>query len=76
MNYKKWCFVATEVKGGWRLKLVIGDLEMKAKHGRKGGYKERLFKTVKSVENFANAFVPADGKIVFVHLKESKFKAK
>lgn len=69
MAQKKWCWLATEVKGGWKLKLEIG------KHTFKPVPNE-VFKTIKGVENFANSFVPSDGKIVFIQLKNTKFPTK
>lgn len=65
----KWAWVALEVKGGWRLKLVIGPLNFYPKPSR-------LFKTIEACENFANAFDIKEGNIVFVHLANSKFKLK
>lgn len=63
MKNTKWCFVAKEVKEGWRLKLAYGAKD----------YPVRgiTFKTVEEIEQLTH-----DGKVVFVHLKDSKFQEK
>lgn len=63
MKNKKWCFVAREVKGGWRLKLAYGAKD----------YPIRgiVFKTVAEIEELTHK-----GKVVFVHLKNSAFVEK
>ncbi len=65
----KWCWLAIEVKGGWKLRLCIGKYDLVVKPAK-------VFKTVKAVEKFANVFIPSEGKIVFVHLKKCKCKNK
>jgi len=57
---KKWCFVAKEVKGGWRLKLVYGSK----------GYPVSgiVFKKMEEIEQLTH-----DEKLVFDHLKNSKY---
>lgn len=67
MKKQKWCWIAREVKGGWVINLCIGKIDLKP-HTRK------VFKTIKHVENFANSVIESSGKIVFIHLKNSKFK--
>jgi len=59
----KYCWFATEVEGGWRLKLAWG-----AKDYPVTGV---VFKTVEEVEMVCHS---PKGKVVFVHLKNSKFK--
>lgn len=58
---KKWCFVAKEVKGGWRLKLAYGSKD----------YPVRgiVFKKMEDIEQLTH-----DGKVVFIHLKNSKYQ--
>lgn len=56
----KWCFVATEVKDGWRLKLCIGKNDFPI-----SGI------VIKSMEDIAS--LTHDGKVVFVHKKYSKY---
>ena len=58
---KKWCFVAKEVKGGWRLKLAYGSKD----------YPVRgiIFKNMEDIEQLTH-----DGKVVFVRLKNSKYQ--
>lgn len=57
---KKWCFVAKEVKGGWRLKLAYGSKD----------YPIRgiIFKKMEEIQQLTH-----DGKVVFIHLKNSKY---
>ena len=57
---KKWCFVAKEVKGGWRLKLAYGSKD----------YSVRgiIFKKMEDIEQLTH-----DGKVVFIHLKNSRY---
>ena len=69
MSKSKWCWLATEVKGGWKLKLEIGKYTFKP-------VPNEIFKTVKATENFANSFIQSDGKMVFIHLKNTKFPTK
>lgn len=57
---KKWCFVAKEVKGGWRLKLAYGSKD----HPVRG----IVFNKMEEVEQLTH-----DGKVVFIHLKDSKY---
>jgi hypothetical protein len=54
---KKWCFVAREIKGGWRLKLAYGSKD----------YPVRgiIFKKMEEIQQLTH-----DGKIVFVHLND------
>jgi len=66
MAFKKWCWVAKETKKGWRLSLEIGKDTMRTSP-------QIIFKTVKAVEVYANSFIPSDGKIAFIHLKNTKF---
>lgn len=67
MNKQKWCWLAREVKGGWRLSLEIGKYTYKPNPND-------IFKTTQLVESFANVF--GKGKIVFIHLKDSKYPTK
>lgn len=60
---KKWCWVATEVKGGWRLKLAYGS---------KDYYLSGLVLNQKSLINITGK----RGKIVFLHLKNTKYAVK
>lgn len=60
---KKWAWVATEAKGGWRLKLNAG--------GRYFKLKGLLVKSTLLVEEM----LPA-GKVTFVHLKNTKYAVK
>ena len=60
MKNTKWCFVAKEVKGGWRLKLAYG-----AKDYPLSG---AIFKEMEEVEQLTH-----DGKVVFLHLRNSKY---
>ena len=60
---KKWCFVAKEVKGGWRLKLAYGSSDYVVSGA--------VFKRMEEIEQLTH-----DGKVVFVHLKNSKYKVK
>ncbi len=69
MKQKKWCWLAREVKGGWKLRLCIGKHDFIPKPND-------IFKTVKAVESFADSFIPSNGKIIFIHLKDSKFAVK
>lgn len=61
---KKWCWVATEVKGGWRLKLAYGPKDY--------NLKGLILKSYEAVEEITGT----KGKVVFVHLKNSKFPIK
>ena len=63
MKNKKWCWLATEVRGGWRLKLVVGNNEFVVK-GLILGQKDIINITGKR------------GKIVFLHLKNTKYPIK
>ena len=63
MQNTKWCFVATEVKGGWRLKLAYGAKDYPVKG--------IVFTTMEEVEQITH-----DGKVVFIHLKNSKYTVK
>jgi hypothetical protein len=65
MKNKKWCWLATEVKGGWRLKLALGNKD----YNLVGA----VFKTVEDVEMVTHG---NNGSIVFVHLKDTKFPVK
>lgn len=56
MINKKWCWVATETRKGWRLKLAYGSKDYKLV-GFVSSQKEAIEITGKR------------GKIVFVHLK-------
>ena len=69
MTNKKWCWLARETKKGWRLSLEIGNHTMKTPSNL-------IFKTVKAVESFANSITDADGKIVFIHLRNTKYPVK
>lgn len=60
VNKYKWCWVATETKSGWRLKLSIGAGEYKLVGA--------VFSTIEEVEKITNG---TDGKIVFIHLKNN-----
>lgn len=68
MNTKKWCWIATEVKGGWKLKLCIGNVYFKSQG--------HIIKSMKAVENFTNVVGNSDGKVVFIHLKNTKYPVK
>ena len=59
----KRCWVATEIKGGWRLKLAYGPKDY--------NLKGLVLKTMTQVEDIAGSI-----NTVFVHLKDSKFSAK
>ena len=63
MKNKKWCWLATEVRGGWRLKLGVGNNEFVVK-GLILGQKDIINITGKR------------GKIVFLHLKNTKYPIK
>ena len=65
----KWCWLAKETSKGWRLSLEIGKHTMKTPSNL-------VFKTVKAAERFAESCTNADGKIVFIHLKDTKFPVK
>lgn len=60
---KKWCFVAREVKGGWRLKLAYGSKDYPVRGV--------VFRKIEEVERLTH-----DGKVVFIHLKNSKYPEK
>ena len=60
---KKWCWVAKEVKGGWRLKLAYGSKDYNLS-GLVLNMKQIIQVTGKR------------GKIVFVHLKNTKYPVK
>lgn len=60
---KKWCFVAREVKGGWRLKLAYGSSDYPVSGA--------VFKKMEEIEQLTH-----DGKVVFIHLKNSKYPVK
>ena len=59
---KKWCWVATETKNGWRLKLAYGNKDY--------NLKGLVLKTDEVNAITLNKI----GKTVFVHLKNTKFK--
>ena len=61
----KWCWLATEVKGGWRLKLCYGSKDV--------NLSGLVFKTIEEIEMITSG---QDGKIVFIHLKDSKYPTK
>lgn len=69
MAKARWCWVATEIKEGLRLKLCIGNLDFLSRPGR-------VFKSMKAVENFTSSLTDSEGKIVFVLLKDSRFPIK
>lgn len=54
----KWCWVATETRKGWRLKLCIGPKDYPLRG--------LLFESANDVAKVATS------KVVFVHLKERK----
>lgn len=60
----KWCWLAKETKNGWKLSLEIANTTLKS---------NVTFKTIKAVEKYANVFTPSVGKIVFIHLKNTKY---
>lgn len=64
MKNKKWCWLAIEVKGGWRLKLCYGSKDFKLVGA--------IFKTVEEIETI----IETENKIVFVHLKDTKYPMK
>lgn len=57
MKGKKWCWVATETKKGWRLRLAFGRKDYK------------LTGLLLKEESDVKAITGTKGKIVFVHLK-------
>lgn len=59
-NLGKWCWVSTETKNGWRLRLALGGQDF-----RLSGLLLRTEADVKRVTG-------TKGKIVFVHLKDNK----
>lgn len=59
-NTTKKCWIATEVKGGWRLKLSYGP--------RDYNLKGLVLKTYEQVDAIAGS-TP----IVFIHLKKTKY---
>lgn len=59
MKLKKWCWLATETKKGWRLKLALGNKD----YNLVGA----LFESEKDIKKIARS-----GKIVFIHLKDAK----
>ena len=62
MKFKKWCWVATEVKGGWRLKLAYGSKDFNLVGA--------VFKTMEEIKKILGE----DGNnLVFSHLKNTKF---
>jgi len=61
----KWCWVAKEVKGGWKLSLFCNNIEHKLS--------KALFTKIEEVEMITNR---KDGKVVFIHLKDSKYPIK
>ncbi len=66
MKIKKWCWVATEVKGGWRLKLAYGSKDYRLVGA--------VFKTIEEIKMITKAHDgKVIGKIVFVHLKNTKY---
>lgn len=65
----QWCWLAREVKDGWKVTLEIGKYTFIPNP-------KEVYKTVKAVEKFANSFLPSDGKIVYMHLKNTKFPIK
>lgn len=64
-NKQKWCWLAKEVKSGWRLSLEIGKYTYKPTPNE-------IFKTIQSVESFTSVF--GKGRTVFIHLKNSKYE--
>lgn len=60
---KKWCWVATEVKEGWRLKLMYGSKDY------------NLSGLVLSMEQIIQV-TGKRGKVVFIHLKNTKYPVK
>lgn len=62
-NNKKWCFVATEFKGGWRIKLAYGPKDYILRGA--------IFKRMADIEQLTHS-----GKVVFIHLKNSKYPIK
>jgi hypothetical protein len=67
----KWCWVAKETNRGWKLKLCIGNRDLKIVNPNK-----KYFKSTKAVENFCDSICNSDGKIVFVHLKNTRYPEK
>jgi len=65
MKNKKWCWLATEVKGGWRLKLCYGNKDV--------NLSGLVFKKMEEIEMITQG---EGGKIVFIHLKDSKYPVK
>jgi len=61
MKNKKWCWVATETKNGWRLKLACGSRDYKV---------VGILLDQKSIIEVTGT----RGKIVFVHLKNTKYE--
>lgn len=56
---QKFCWLATQTKNGWRLKLCIGNTDYPIK-----GLLAKTEKDIKEIIKF--------GGIVFVHLKDNK----
>lgn len=57
INSKKWCFCATEIKGGWRLKLCYGSKDYPIRG--------LVIKNCNDVSKLTH-----DGKVVFIHKKQ------
>lgn len=60
----KWCWVAKEVKDGWKLSLFCNNIEHKVG--------KALFTKMEEIEMITTS----KGKIVFIHLKDSKYPIK
>ena len=60
VNKYKWCWLSTETKQGWRLKLSAGS--------KNYNLVGAVFSSIEEVEKVING---TDGKIVFIHLKNN-----
>ena len=63
INKYKWCWVAIEVKDGWKLNLSVGSSDFKLNGA--------IFTSIEEVEN-----IFGKSKIVFIHLKNTKYPIK
>lgn len=67
---KKWCWLAKETSKGWRLSLEIANKSLKS---------QGFSLTTREVKNYValvSGEYAAENKIVFVHLKNTKYPMK
>lgn len=64
VNKYKWCWVAREVKNGWKLSLSVGSQDFKLN--------KAIFTSIEEIETLTDT----SGKVVFVHLKNTKYPIK